>query len=199
MKFFVPWKQNWGKTETELVGSVLLEKAEESILAHSGYQLHVQPLLPALYKHPRCLGTDLPKITDSSCLWWTVSNLSNTSETFLVCPSAVTGMQYLSITWCCCISTRSNHSIKDLLYLLFFFAPPMHNACLQIEVPVLHAPSFLQRGSILPWDEGRGRHPEKSRAAHSTARRNELPFLCLPWSYLKAGLKCCREIFFPPT
>lgn len=28
-------------------------KAEQSVLAHSGYQQHIQPLLSALYKHIR--------------------------------------------------------------------------------------------------------------------------------------------------
>lgn len=41
---------------------------------------------------------------------------------------------------------------------------------------------------------GQGQHPEKSGAAHSTARPSKLP--SLTWSYIKAALKCCPSL--PP-
>lgn len=141
----------WEKTETELVGNILLEKAEESVLAHSGYQQHVQPLLSALYKHIR----DAWALTFPRLLTHAVYDEQYLIYQIHLKPSKFAPVLLLeckSITWCCCMSTRSNHSIKDLLYtFFFFFASPMHMPACRWRCLCCRLPASCRGAQSFPW------------------------------------------------
>lgn len=70
------------------------------------------------------------------------------------------------------IKSQHQRLVLSLLFLCISYA----HACLQTEVPVLQAPSFQQRGSILPLDEGRG--STRRRVGQLTAQSG--PASCLP-------------------
>lgn len=142
--------------------------------------------------HQGCLGTDLPEITDSSYLLWAVSNLSNTSEAFLVCPSVITGMQEHNVLLSDLCKIKSRHQ-RIVISFLFFFACPMHVPSCRPRCPCCRLPASCREAHT-----SQCTHPQKSRTlgallpscfqAERSARllgTSELP--SLTWAYLKAG------------